>query len=194
MMSEPSDETLIADAKAGSSGAFNEIVARYERRVYAIALRMCGEPEAARDVSQEVFLTAMRAIKGFRGDARISTWLHRVAVNASLDHLRKAKRREGAPLEAAGDVPATGDDPEAAAIAADRARAVHAALARLAEDFRAPIVLHDLEGLDYTEIAATLEIPIGTVKSRIHRARLELATLLGHLRSVEPSEDPGPLR
>jgi RNA polymerase sigma-70 factor, ECF subfamily len=188
------DAALLERFRAGDRSAFNAIVDRYERRVFAIAMRICRHHEDARDVTQDVFVTALRRLAGFRGDAQISTWLHRVAVNASLDLVRKRGRREGPGLDEAADQPASEPGPEATAIAAVRAREVHRALGRIAPDQRAVIALHDLQGLDYAEVAAALEVPVGTVKSRLHRARLALARELGHLKETEPSADPGPLR
>ncbi len=193
-MTDPDDRELLDRARAGEPGAFDHIVDRYERRVFSVALRIVRHHEDARDVTQEVFITALRAIKGFRGDAQLSTWLHRVAVNASLDLVRKRRRRDHASVEDLAEQASDEPGPESEAIASVRAREVHRALGTLAADQRALIALHDLQGLDYAECAVTLEIPLGTVKSRLHRARLALAKALGHLRETEPSGDSGPLR
>lgn len=192
-MSRPAapDEDLVRAFVEGDREAFEEIVDRYERRVYAVALRMCGDAETARDVTQEVFISALRSLRSFRGTARLSTWLHRVTVNASLDRLRR--RRDDLPLEETAGRADPGRGPEEAAVESDRARRVRRAIAALTPEFRAVVVLHDLQDLAYAEVAEALEIPIGTVKSRIHRARMELARLLGHLREAagEPDrEDP----
>jgi RNA polymerase sigma-70 factor, ECF subfamily len=188
------DEELLARFRGGDGTAFDEIVTRYERRVFSIAIRICRHHDDARDVTQDVFITALRTLGSFRGDAQLSTWLHRVTVNASLDLVRKRQRREGPGLEEVGDKPDEAPGPEAAAIGSVRAREVHAALGRIPADQRAVIVLHDLQGLDYAEVAAAVEVPVGTVKSRIHRARLALARELGHLKEAEPTGEPGPLR
>ena len=193
-MTSPGDDELLDRFRAGDAAAFDEIVSRYERRVFAIAIRICRHQEDARDVAQDVFVTALRSLSGFRGEAQLSTWLHRVAVNASLDLVRRRSRREGPSVEEMSDVPAEEPGPEAAAIGSVRAREVHRALGRIAADQRAVIVLHDLQGLDYAEVAAALEVPVGTVKSRLHRARLALARELGHLKESEPSGGMGPLR
>lgn len=190
-----SDQELVRRYTEGEARAFDELVARFERRVYAVAFRMCGNPEDARDVSQEVFLNAMRALKRFREEARLSTWFHRVAVNASLDHMRKRKRRsDSASIEDVAERPSSDPGPEDAAAGAARAAEVHRALSRISPEHRAVLVLHDLEDLDYAEVATALDIPVGTVKSRIHRARIEMAKLLGHLREMEPLEGPEPLK
>lgn len=192
-MTQPDDE-LLDRFRAGDGAAFDEIVSRYERRVFAIAIRICRHHEDARDVTQDVFVTALRTLAGFRGDAQLSTWLHRVTVNASLDLVRKRSRREGPSVDEMDDAPAEDPGPEAAAIGSLRAREVHRALGRISPDQRAVIVLHDLQGLDYAEVAVALEVPVGTVKSRLHRARLALGKELGHLKEQEPTGGMGPLR
>ncbi len=196
-MIEPTDAELLERFRAGDLSAFDAIVDRYERRVFSIALRICRHHDDARDAAQDVFVTAFRALSGFRGDAQLSTWLHRVAVNSSLDTVRRRQRRDAASIENLMEQASGEPGPEAAAIDLVRAREVHRALGTLAPDQRAIIVLHDLQGLDYAECAAALEVPIGTVKSRLHRARLQLARRLGHLREAspsEPTEGPAPLR
>jgi RNA polymerase sigma-70 factor (ECF subfamily) len=193
-VNEPTDAELIARHLTGDGAAFDAIVDRYERRVYAVAMRMCGEIEDARDVTQDVFLTALRALKTFRSEAKLSTWLHKLAINASLDHLRRRRRRNARPLEEAHALvdPARGPDERAAD--AERAAAVRRALAAVSPEHRAVVVLHDLQGLEYAEVAEALGVALGTVKSRLHRARLELARLLGHLKEGEPTGGDGPLR
>lgn len=193
-MTDPDDQELLDRARDGDPGAFDLIVDRFERRVFAVALRITRHHEDARDVTQEVFVTALRALKGFRGEAQLSTWFHRVAVNASLDLVRKRQRREHSSVEDLTEQASGDPGPESEAIASVRAREVHRALGVLGVEHRALITLHDLQGLDYAECAAALEIPLGTVKSRLHRARLALAKELGHLREAEPSGDTGPLR
>lgn len=193
-MTDPDDQELLDRARNGDPAAFDTIVDLFERRVFAVALRIVRHHEDARDVTQEVFVTALRALKGFRGDAQLSTWFHRVAVNASLDLVRKRRRRDHSSTDELAEHPSSDPGPEAEAIESVRAREVHRALGLIPPDQRALIVLHDLQGLDYAECAEALEIPLGTVKSRLHRARLALARQLGHLREAEPSGDPGPLR
>jgi RNA polymerase sigma-70 factor (ECF subfamily) len=193
-VTDPDDQELLDRARNGDPAAFDTIVDRFERRVFAVALRIVRHHEDARDVTQEVFVTALRALKGFRGDAQLSTWFHRVAVNASLDLVRKRRRRDHSNMDELAEHASPGPGPEAEAIESVRAREVHRALGLIPPDQRALIVLHDLQELDYAECAEALEIPLGTVKSRLHRARLALARQLGHLREAEPSGDPGPLR
>jgi RNA polymerase sigma-70 factor (ECF subfamily) len=193
-MSDGEDRELVERFARGESRAFDTIVEKYEQRVYAIALRMTGNVEDARDAMQDVFISALRALRSFRGDAQLSTWIHRVAVNASLDVLRKRKRHIAQPLEEAGERPSDDIAPEDAAARAARAVEVQRALQNVSEEHRAVLVLHDLQDLDYAETAAALDIPVGTVKSRLHRARTEMARLLRHLRDPEPSEGPEPLK
>jgi len=193
-VTEPGDGELLERFRSGDARAFDEIVTRHERRVFAIAARICRHAEDARDVTQEVFVTALRTLGGFRGEARLSTWFHRVTVNASLDLVRRRSRREGPSVEDMTERPADDPGPEAEAIVSARAAEVHRALGRLAPEHRVVIVLHDLQDLDYAEVAAALEVPVGTVKSRLHRARLALARELGHMKEQEPSDDMGPLR
>jgi RNA polymerase sigma-70 factor (ECF subfamily) len=193
-MSDAEDRELIERFAHGDGRAFDAIVQRYEQRVYAIALRMTGNVEDARDAMQDVFVSALRALRTFRGDAQLSTWIHRVAVNASLDLLRKRKRHAHRPLEDAGDEPSDDAGPEEAAAHAARAAEVQRALQLVSDEHRAVLVLHDLQDLDYADVADALDIPVGTVKSRLHRARMEMARLLGHLRDAEPSAGPEPLK
>lgn len=186
------DERLVEEFRRGRAAAFDELVTRHEGRVYAVALRMTGNREDALDVMQEVFVSMLRALPRFRAEARVSTWIHRVTVNACLDQLRKRTRRPTEPLREVHDRPLDDGSPQEEAIIQDRAGEVRAAVMMLPPEQRAVIVLHDLEDLDYNEVAAALDIPLGTVKSRIHRARTELARHLGHLR--EPSAASAPLR
>jgi RNA polymerase sigma-70 factor (ECF subfamily) len=193
-VTDPDDLELLRRLRDGDDAAFDAIVDRHERRVFAVALRICRHPEDARDVTQEVFLTALRSLRSFRGDARLSTWLHRVAVNAALDAVRRRARRRTVGLEEVTERPSDAPGPEEEAAEAARAAAVRRAVERLPPDHRAVVVLHDLEGLDYAECAAALGVPVGTVKSRLHRARLQLARDLGHLRPTEPAGDDAALR
>jgi RNA polymerase sigma-70 factor (ECF subfamily) len=178
------DRELVERHLAGDPDAFQQIVLEHEKRVYAVAYRMCGNSEDARDVSQEVFINAFRALPRFRVDAPLSVWFYRSTVNATINLLRK--RRPASSLdEAEFDVPDQRRRPEDLAMASSVGDAVHEALDRLPEEFRAAVVLRDLEDLDYSEIAHVLEVPIGTVRSRIHRGRALLAELLKPYRSEE---------
>jgi RNA polymerase sigma-70 factor, ECF subfamily len=193
-VSGPSEEELLERFRSGDKAAFDVIVDRYERRVFAVAVRICRHHEDARDVTQDVFVTALRSLSSFRGDAKLGTWFHRVAVNSSLDLVRRRKRRETSSVDELEEQPSEAQGPEGEAITSVRAREVHRGLGRLAEEHRVVIVLHDLQGLDYAECAEALGVPVGTVKSRLHRARLQLARELGHLRESEPTGGGSPLR
>jgi len=188
--SERPDSELVSRYLAGDRGAFTALVHRHERRVYNLAYRMLGREEDAKDATQDAFLTALRKLSSFRGEAAFTTWMHRVTVNACYDMLRKRKREPLPPpeddeREPAG--PASPDHADEAAFSVD----VQRALARVPHEFRAVLVLHDVQDMAYDEIAEVLGVPVGTVKSRLHRGRLALARLLPGERSglAGPSED-----
>ena len=175
------DEELVRRFRGGDRDAFGTLVERHRDRVYRVCLRVTGDAEDALDASQEAFLSALRHLDRFRGDAAFTTWIHRIAVNASYDRMRARAR---APmLHAVGDDdaprlepgPPVPDHADAVTDAAD----VAGALAAVPEEFRAALVLADVEDLPYDEISAILEVPIGTVKSRVHRGRVALARALG---------------
>jgi RNA polymerase sigma-70 factor (ECF subfamily) len=187
------DASLVKAHLDGDKRAFDEIVSRYERRVWGICLRMCGEVEDARDAAQDTFVTAFRALRTFRGDAALSTWLHRIAVNASLDVIRKRSRRRDQPIDEMIDLSSDDLPPDELAIRGQRASLVQKALRKLSDDHRAVVVLHDILSLEYPEVAEVLQLPLGTVKSRLHRARAELARMLGHLKEPEPKTQTHPL-
>ena len=161
------DEVLVSASRAGDAEAFGELVQRHEGRVYRVALRMLGSEADAEDAAQETFVRAWRGLARFRGESTVATWLYRIVTNRCLNTL--ASRRPTDPLdrEVATDV----DDP--ARIVEQRARvdAISVAVAALAPEQRAALVLRDYEGLSYEEVGDVLEIGLGAVKSRIHRAR-----------------------
>jgi len=165
---------LLERLRAGDARAFEELVIAYQHRVFGVALRMLGSRAEAEEIAQEVFLRAYRAIGEFRGEARLGTWLYGIASRLCLNRLASPDRRLARGDEALADVAAPTPD---AAIAAERAEldaALRAAIAGLPEDRRLVLVLRDVEGLSYEEIAETLAIDPGTVRSRLHRARLQL--------------------
>lgn len=179
-MVEASDQELVRRHLDGDRQAFAELVRRHERRVYNLAYRMLGRREDAADACQDVFVTCLRKLQGYRGTAAFTTWLHRVALNVCYDALRKRGREE--PVE---EVPvrASGFDvADATAVAVD----VHRALQRIPDDFRAVLILHDVQGLPYEEVAEAVGAPVGTIKSRIHRGRLALARALGEQAAPSP--------
>lgn len=174
---EDPDAELVARWRAGDPGAFEDLVRRHEGRVYRFLLRMLGDSTEAEDVAQETFLSLHRNGHRFRGEALFSTFVYRVATNGALNRKRGLGRRNSwyrrfAEHQAVGEnLPAAPPDPEGAAVHAELHALVQRELLRVPDALRAPLVLYDVEGLSYGEIAAALGIPAGTVKSRIHRAR-----------------------
>ena len=171
-MASPPDDELVRRYLGGDREAFGVLVERHERRVYNLAYRMLGRRDDAADATQDAFVACMRKLSGFRGASSFTTWLHRVTLNVCYDALRKRSRErlsEETPDRVAPDDPAG----EAAA-SVD----VHRALQRVGEDFRAVLVLHDVQGMPYEDVAEALGVPVGTVKSRLHRARLAMARAL----------------
>ena len=167
------DGELVDGVRRGDRAAFSVLVERHESRVYNLAYRMLGRPEDAADATQEVFLACYEKLAGFRGDAAFTTWLHRVALNVCYDALRRRTRErpEGDEIEP----PPVADASDAADAGVD----VHRALQRIPEEFRAAVLLHDAYGLPYEEVAEATGVPVGTVRSRIHRGRVALARALG---------------
>ena len=176
-----SDELLVRRFQQGNADAFEVLVRRHGGRVYNLCLRILGDPEEAADASQDTFVTALRKAHTFRGDAAFTTWLHRVAVNACYDSLRRKRRRpmlrvitdtDEEAAEAKLPVP---DHAEGVVLSID----VAAALREIPEEFRIALVMADVQDLPYDEIARVLEVPVGTVKSRVFRGRAALGRALG---------------
>ena len=174
--------------RAGEAAAFNRLVEERHADIYALLYRLTEDAEEARDLTQETFLQAFRHLAGFRGDADLRTWLYRIAVNQARNRWRWWKRRRrdrtvslDAPAGESSDAPLSaglpcrdGEDPEQQALARERERALFSALRTLSRPYREVIVLRDIEGLSYEEVALALEINVGTVKSRLSRGRNEL--------------------
>ena len=181
-------ETLAARARAGDEAAFTALVELHQEQIYRLALRMTGSREDAADLTQETFLRAWRGLASFHGESAFSTWLYRLCSNACVDFLRRRARRPAVSLTVAEDddgegerirdIPDDRPSPEEEAERSERLDALRTALARLSDDHREILVLRELEGLSYAEIADTLGLEEGTVKSRIARARLALRKLL----------------
>jgi RNA polymerase sigma-70 factor (ECF subfamily) len=186
-VSEPSDEALLAAHLRGDPRAFGALVARHERRIYGLCLRILGNREDAEDAAQEAFLAALRKAASFRKAAAFSTWLYRIAVNAATDQARRRGRARLTALdpEDAGLAVAPGGDLGEVVAASV---AVQTALAQVPEEFRVAVVLCDLYRLPYADAAQILEVPVGTVKSRVFRGRLALADRLGA--NAEAAADP----
>jgi RNA polymerase sigma-70 factor (ECF subfamily) len=179
------DGELVERWRSGDEVAFETLVRRHERRVFGLALRMLGSREEAEDVAQEVFLNLHRSGHRFRRQARFSTFVYRVTVNAALNRRRSLGRRrarmEGLTLRQASgdDLPTVPRDPENSLLEGELRARLEREILELSEALRAPLVLHDVEGLPYAEIARILRVAEGTVKSRIHRARRALRRQLG---------------
>ncbi len=184
-----SDERLVRRFQEGDERAFELLVRRHEARIYGLAYRMLGRHEDARDAAQDAFLSCFRHLRSFRGDASFTTWLHRIAVNACYDVLRKRPTSSSLDSEMSEPV-APRDHAEEAATAAD----VQRALLSLHPDFRAVLVLHEIHDLPVEEVSATLGVPVGTVKSRLHRARVALGRALAEEPRIAqaPSNPPKP--
>ncbi len=169
------DDRLLDRLRAGDARAFEELVTAHQHRVYGVALRMLGNGAEAEDVAQETFLRAYRAIAGFRGEARLSTWLYGIAARLCLNRLASGERRRVRQGEERLTRLATGEaDPAARLEQSELETALHRAIAELSDERRIVVVLRDLEGLSYEEIAAALDLEPGTVRSRLHRARMDL--------------------
>lgn len=166
------DELLVRRAQRGERFAFDKLVERHEQRLYTLAARVLGSREDAADAVQDALVRAWLALPRFRGDARFSTWLYRIVVNAAHDV--RTKRRE-----LAAEEPPEPADPRDRFAERELSGELQRALDALDEPYRTAVVLHDVLGCSYAEIAAVTEVPEGTVKSRIFRGRTELAALLG---------------
>jgi RNA polymerase sigma-70 factor, ECF subfamily len=178
------DDRLIADCLKGQTAAFGELVRRYQDRLFNTVFRLVDNAEDAQDVVQDAFLNAYQSLGSFKGDSRFFTWLYRIAVNAAISHQRKQRvllRIDGG---SDGDLtlePADPSDlsrPGHALEQTEQERRVHQALARLSPEHRTVLVMKDMEGQKYETMAEVLQVPIGTIRSRLHRARLELRELL----------------
>ena len=178
------DHRLIAESVAGDTRAFGVLVTRYQDRLYNTVFRLVDNAEDARDVVQEAFLSAYQSLGSFKGDSLFFTWLYRIAINSAISMKRKQRSvlrltsgLESGTLSEPAD-PSEATQPGRALEMAEDERRVHQALARLSAEHRTVLVLKDMEGRKYEEMAELLEVPIGTVRSRLHRARLELREIL----------------
>ena len=197
------DVALVAASAAGDPAAFHELVRRHRDRLWAVALRTTGDPDDAADALQDALVSAFRRSGTFRGDAQVTTWLHRIVVNACLDVLRRKRSRRTEPLPNDEDRYAEFAEPSAGADetaeAGERRADVWRALRSVADDQRAALVLVDMEGYSVDEAAAILGCAPGTVKSRCSRGRARLAPLLAAYRrnppppsDVQPAGPSGP--
>jgi RNA polymerase sigma-70 factor (ECF subfamily) len=176
------DLLLLERAREGDLDAFNDLVVVYQDYLYALVVRMVPDRDQASDAVQEAFFSAYRKLDGFRGGS-VRSWLSRITINAAMDAQRLKKRRPADPYPELEDdtwqPPADPSaDPVTTSLTAERHRALNGALARITDDQRTAIVLYDVEGYDYAEIAELTGVSVGTVKSRIHRGRLAMRGLL----------------
>ncbi|HTS88651.1 MAG TPA: sigma-70 family RNA polymerase sigma factor [Gemmatimonadales bacterium] len=189
-----SDQDVVALAREGREAAYRELIRRYERPVFSLILRMVRDRQLAEDLAQETFIKALNAIGTYRPEFKFSSWIFKIANNAAIDHLRRRElvtlSIDGAPhATSAEDIEATalqvGDKAETPLDeleARELGSAIERAIGQLRPEYRSCIMLRHVEGLAYEEIAQLLDLPLGTVKTYIHRARHELRDLLAHLR------------
>lgn len=177
------ERAQIAKAKAGDMDAFAALILQHEKIVYNVALRMLNHSEDAKDISQEVLIKAYKSIKNFDERAQFSTWLYRITTNACIDELRRRKGKQSYSLEEdleneegsmQRQIADEGETPEESLLRTERAEELKKALSQLKEEHRMAVILRDIRGLSYEEIAEIMDLPMGTVKSRISRARNQL--------------------
>lgn len=193
------EEDLVEGLRMRSPEAMEMMVRRHQERIFNVIFRLCGHREDAMELTQETFCRAIQSAENFRGGAGLFTWLYRIAVNLTISHQRKAKRGRTVSLDddaeeagTFGKGPSTrlasGEPgPDEIVASAEVHGRIMDALGRLDDDHRIAVILRDLEGLDYRQIADIVKVPVGTVKSRIHRARMMLRTRLGNL--IDAAED-----
>lgn len=191
---QQTDQEIVALAKEGREAAYRELIRRYERPIFSLILRMVRDRQLAEDLSQETFIKALNAIGSYRPEFKFSSWIFKIANNAAIDQLRRREvgtlSIDGAPnATSAEDIEATalqvgdkGETPLAELEARELGSHIERAIAQLRPEYRSCIMLRHVEGLAYEEIAQLLDLPLGTVKTYIHRARHELRDMLAHLR------------
>jgi len=189
MTVEVTDAQLVRRVQKGDKGAFDLLVLKYQHKIVNLVMRYVRDPDQALDITQEAFLKAYRALPRFRGDAAFYTWMYRIAVNTAKNYLAAQRRR---PMDVELDMQdpeqyelhaklKETDTPEAVTLSHELQETVERAIAALPEDLRAAIVLRELDGMSYEEIAQTMECPVGTVRSRIFRARDAIGKKIGAL-------------
>ena len=198
------DADVVALAQQGKEAAFRELVRRYERPVFSLVFRMVRDRELAEDLAQDTFIKVLNNIDRYRPEFKLSSWLFKIANNVAIDHLRRRQldtiSMEGSPHATSTDLAEAtsfelathGESPLQELEARELGSEIERAIARLRPEYRACILLRHVEDKSYEEIAATLDLPLGTVKTYIHRARHELRKLLEHVRegaAGEPAED-----
>lgn len=184
-MATPDDHELVARAREGDADAFEELVRLHTPQLYRLLARMLGSTTAAEDVAQECFIRAWRALPKFRGDARFSTWLYRIALNEGNRHMARESRRELLPFDdVLRDVPDVGAPTAELAEASELREQLESLLAELPANYRAAVVLRDVEGFSNEEAAELLDLDIRNFKSRLHRGRMALRARLEELTST----------
>ena len=189
-----SDQEVVLMARAGREAAYRELIRRYERPIFALLFRMVRDRELAEDLSQETFVKALNAIESYRPEFKFSSWIFKIANNAAIDHLRRREldtlSLDGSPhaetpeaMQATAlQIGARQESPLDAVEAKELGGAIEIAIGRLRPEYRSCILLRHVEGRAYEEIAEMLDLPLGTVKTYIHRARNELRQALAHLK------------
>lgn len=181
-MSNLDDSSIVKMAADGDEEAFEEIFRRYQKKVYSLSLRMTGNPADSEDICQEIFIRVAQKIKTFQGKSEFSTWLYKIALNSLRDESKKKKRRRETELSRPPEEIKTPEDshpqPHEQSESAETSMLVQQALLELSPRLSAPLILHELEGEPYEKIARALHVPVGTVKSRISRAKVELGKIL----------------
>ena len=181
------EQQLIADARKGDVAAFEALIGEHQKRIFSIAFRVAGNPEDAADMAQEVLIKIFRNLGKFQGNSKFSTWVYRVATNTCLDELKKLRRHTAYSLDqeleteegsVAAELADEAPTPEESAERRDLQRVVSEAIGMLSEDHKKAILLRDMQGFSYEEIANILQCSVGTVKSRINRARAQLKKIL----------------
>ncbi|MGI9236700.1 MAG: RNA polymerase sigma factor RpoE [Woeseiaceae bacterium] len=189
MSNQSSDKKLVKRVQRGDKGAFDLLVLKYQHKIVNLVMRYVRDPELALDITQEAFIKAYRALPRFRGDSAFYTWMYRIAVNTAKNHLAAQRRR---PMNVELDFQDPDqydlhaklketDTPEAITLSNELKNTVEQAIAALPEDLRTAIILREIEGMSYEEIAQTMECPVGTVRSRIFRARDAISKKIGSL-------------
>ena len=189
MSNESTDKELVKRVQKGDKGAFDLLVLKYEHKIVNLVMRYVRDPETALDISQEAFIKAYRALPRFRGDSAFYTWLYRIAVNTAKNHLAAQRRR---PMDIELDLQdpeqyglhaklKETDTPESVALSHELQETLERAIQALPDDLRTAIVLRELDGMSYEEIAQTMDCPVGTVRSRIFRARDAIGKKVGIL-------------
>jgi RNA polymerase sigma-70 factor (ECF subfamily) len=189
MANESTDKELVKRVQKGDKGAFDLLVLKYEHKIVNLVMRYVRDPEQALDISQEAFIKAYRALPRFRGDSAFYTWLYRIAVNTAKNYLASQRRR---PMDIELDMQDPDqyglhaklketDTPEAVTLSQELQETLERAIEALPDDLRTAIILRELDGMSYEEIAQTMDCPVGTVRSRIFRARDAIGKKVGTL-------------